>query len=93
MNNRIKICVLSGAIFSALMIFLHFYRYKQGNWYLIDSNGDLVSRIGYEKSVGALMIDDEKYYLLTRVNGFDADSIFYRETLFVVNKEGKVIFK
>ncbi|WP_155839560.1 hypothetical protein, partial [Butyrivibrio proteoclasticus] len=80
-----------GIILSAICIwFVYMNSYKQGNWYLIDSNGDLVSRIGYEKTVGVLIIDDEKYFLLTRVNGFDADSIFYRETLFVVNKEGKV---
>lgn len=92
-KKELVICAISILIFLALLLGIHMYEYKNGNWYLINSNGDYVSKIGYEKYVGAIEIEGEMYYLLTRKNRFSPRSRFYRETLFVVNKNGEAIFQ
>ncbi len=92
-KKEIIICAIAVLIFLSILIFCHKFCYKQGNWYLIDSNGDFISNIGYEDYVGAIEIEGDMNYLLTRKNSFSPKSKFYRETLFVVNKDGDVIFQ
>ncbi|WP_051199647.1 WG repeat-containing protein [Butyrivibrio fibrisolvens] len=92
-KKELLICAIAVLLFLSILFFFHMFCYKQGNWYLIDSSGNLVSKTGYEDCVGVIEIEGEMHFILTRKNRFSPESRFYRETMFVVNKNGEVILQ
>ena len=92
MKNNIIIIV---AVFAIIIIagFGYMNGYDRGQYYMINSNGEHVSNIGYGDIEGGFVIDNKHFWVLSRHNRFDSESKFYKETNFIVDSKGKVIFK
>ncbi|WP_158588729.1 WG repeat-containing protein [Butyrivibrio sp. X503] len=91
--KRKGIVILAIIAFGVFLWLIYMNGYKRGSWYLIDATGNRVSNIGYEDCKGVIEIEDKHFFVFTKRNRFSTKIPFYKETFFIVDNEGKTIFK
>lgn len=77
----------------ACLWFKYLNEYVDGEYCLIDENGNIISNQGYEDINGVVEVGDTIFWLLSSHNRFNPDSPFYKKTIFVLNNKGEVVLK